>query len=103
MACAQKRAKFGRNRRVPENANCTSCATVRELPAPTLWWHRAGGVVSDRRTGATGARGYLVRQWRLTDHSNTAGILRAGVAPRSPMQGSAALSFHITASLGAAR
>jgi glycosyltransferase involved in cell wall biosynthesis len=67
----------------PENANCTSCATVRELPASTLWWHRAGGVVSDRRTGATGARGYPVRQRRFTDYSNTAGTLRASVAPRS--------------------
>ena len=69
----------------PENANCTSCATVRELPASTIWWHRAGGVVSVRRTGATGARGYPVRQRRFTDYSNTAGTLRASVAPRSPM------------------
>ena len=33
---------------IRKNADRTSCATVGELPASTLWWYRAGGVVSDR-------------------------------------------------------
>src|SRR6516164_3347657 len=60
-----------------ENEDCTSCTAVRELPATALWGHRASGVVPHRRTGATGARSYVVRQRRLADQSETAGPLRA--------------------------
>ena len=51
-------------------------------------------------------QGHEVTLFASGDSQTTATLrapLRAGVAPRSPMQGSAALSFHITASLGADR
>src|SRR5215813_6084689 len=94
----------GRNDRESSgNANCTSCAVVRELPAAALWRHGTGCFVLDRRTGPTGTRGYLVRQRRLADQSHAAGPLRASFASRYPMQRSATLSLYIAVSLGASR
>src|SRR4030088_596648 len=48
-----------------EYENWAGCAAHGERAASALWWNRTYRFIPDRRIGADGSRGDLVRQWRF--------------------------------------
>src|SRR5437879_10099921 len=49
------------------DAHCAGCSADGGCSPPTLWRHRTGGTLADRRTGSAGKRRHFVRQRGFPD------------------------------------